>query len=227
MAERQAVASADRIGEAISDPLDEPRLISDKAGARRVAAIVAPVLRDLGLRLVRVKLSAADGTTLQIMAERPDGTMTVEDCEQASIAISPALDVEDPVSQAYRLEISSPGIDRPLVRVSDFERAIGHEARIEMAVPVGTRKRFRGLIESVDAAGARTILHLRPMAKDESAPESTALAVADIEEARLVLTDALIRDALRREKAAKKQRKADKAGAARAKTKPVKAAPIA
>ena len=227
MAERQAVAGADRNGAAISDPLDEPRLISDKAGARRVASIVAPVLRDLGLRLIRVKLSAADGTTLQIMAERPDGTMTVEDCEQASIAISPALDVEDPVGLAYRLEVSSPGIDRPLVRVSDFERAIGHEARIGMAVPVGTRKRFRGMIESVEAAGTRTILHLRLMAKDESETELIALAVADIEEARLVLTDALIRDALRREKAAKKQRKADKAVAARAKTRPVKPAPIA
>ena len=127
--------------------------LSDGGGARRVGAIVEPVLRDLGFRLVRVKISAADGGTVQIMAERPDGSMNVEDCEQASIALSPVLDLEDPMSHAYRLEISSPGIDRPLVRVSDFQRAIGHEARIEMAVPVGARKRFRGLIESVEAVG--------------------------------------------------------------------------
>ena len=84
------------------------------------------------------------GATVQIMAERPDGTMTIDDCERASDALSPLLDVEEPVASAYRLEMSSPGIDRPLVRVSDFRRAIGHEARIEMAIPVDGRKRFRG-----------------------------------------------------------------------------------
>src|SRR5579862_1206094 len=102
-----------------ADSLDEPRLIVENGLARRVGAIVEPTLRDLGLRLVRVKISAAQGMTVQIMAERADGSMTVDDCEQASLALSPLLDVEEPLNRAYRLEISSPGIDRPLVRVSD------------------------------------------------------------------------------------------------------------
>ena len=102
------------------------------------------MLRDLGYRLVRVKISSGDGPTIQIMAERPDGTMSIEDCEAVSVALSPVFDVEEPMAQAYRLEISSPGIDRPLVRESDFARAIGHEARVEMAVLVNGRKRFRG-----------------------------------------------------------------------------------
>ena len=96
------------------------------------------------------------------MAERPDGTMTIDDCERASDALSPLFDVEDPVAGAYRLEISSPGIDRPLVRVSDFRRAIGHEARIEMAVPVDGRKRFRGVIEAVEPRDAGPIVAAAP-----------------------------------------------------------------
>ena len=188
---------------ASADPaLSEPRQIVDHGAARRVGEIAAPVLRDLGLRLVRVKISGADGATVQIMAERPDGTMTIDDCELASGALSPVFDLEDPVSQAYRLEVSSPGIDRPLVRVSDFTRAIGHEARIEMAAPVGTRKRFRGIIDSVEA-GAATLR----LPADEDAAEGAlfALPIRDMAEARLVMTEELIRATLRREKAAKKQ----------------------
>jgi ribosome maturation factor RimP len=195
--------------------LDEPRLLSERGMAGRIGAIAAPVLRDLGLRLVRVKISAAEGSTVQIMAERPDGSMTVEDCEQASIALSPVLDLEDPMSQAYRLEISSPGIDRPLVRASDFRRAIGHEARIEMAIPVGTRKRFRGLIESVETVGAHYTARLRLPAKDEGEDDFADLSIKDMDEARLVLTDDLIRDVLRREKAAKKEQKRQKTKPAR------------
>jgi ribosome maturation factor RimP len=206
MAQEQSAAEAKQA----NDALDEPRLLGDKGGARRLAAIVAPVLRDLGLRLVRVKISAAAGSTVQIMAERPDGAMTVEDCEHASIALSPVLDLEDPVAQAYRLEISSPGIDRPLVRVTDFRRAIGSEARIEMAVPVGTRKRFRGLIEGVEAVGSQMMARLRLPGKDGAPDELVDLPIRDMDEARLVLTEDLIRAALRREKAAKKQRKAQK-----------------
>ena len=109
--------------------LDEPRLVAETGVAARVAAIASPVLEQLGLRLVRVRLLAQNGQTLQIMAERPDGTMTVDDCEAASQALSPELDVADPIAGEYRLEISSPGIDRPLVRVSDLRRAVGHEAQ--------------------------------------------------------------------------------------------------
>jgi ribosome maturation factor RimP len=222
MVERQSAAQPSQANEAISYVLDEPRLLADGGGAQRIASIVAPVLRDLGFRLVRVKISAADGSTIQIMAERPDGSMTVEDCEQASIALSPVLDLEDPVSQAYRLEISSPGIDRPLVRVSDFQRAIGHEARIEMAVPVGARKRFRGLIENVESVASRQVVRFRLAAKDGAPAELATLPIADMDEARLVLTEELIRATLRREKAAKKERKSEKTELARGVARPKK-----
>jgi ribosome maturation factor RimP len=141
------------------------------------------------------------------MAERPDGTMTIDDCETASDALSPALDLEDPVTQAYRLEISSPGIDRPLVRESDFVRAVGHEARVEMALPVGGRKRFRGLIEGAPVLEGVVYARLR-IPGDAKAEEAIVdLPVADMAEARLVLTDDLIRATLRREKAALKAAK--------------------
>ena len=113
---------------------DEPRLIAEPGRAARVALIVAPALAALGYRLVRVRISGAAGCTVQIMAERPDGTMTIEDCESASRTLSPVLDVADPIEGPYRLEISSPGIDRPLVRRSDFDRYAGHIAHVEMLV---------------------------------------------------------------------------------------------
>ena len=203
--------------QAAAEGLDEPRLINEYGVAQRVGRIAAPVLRDLGLRLVRVKISAADGSTVQIMAERPDGTMTIEDCENASNALSPVFDLEDPVTQAYRLEISSPGIDRPLVRRSDFERALGHEARVEMAVAVENRKRFRGLIEAVTEADGVALARLRIPADEKKAEDTFVdLPIADMGEARLVLTEALIRATLRKEKAALKEAKA----AAKAEKKP-------
>jgi ribosome maturation factor RimP len=184
--------------------LHEPRLVEETGVAARVAHIAAPVLADLGFRLVRVKLSAQGGTTVQIMAERPDGTMTVDDCERVSQALSPVLDVEDPVKQAYRLEISSPGIDRPLVRVSDFCRARGLEARVEMANGVGAdgRKRFKGVIDAVE--GEATAAQIR-LTRTDAKPGETVeahLALRDINEARLVLTEDLIRVALKAAKAA-------------------------
>jgi ribosome maturation factor RimP len=186
--------------------LDEVRLIEDSGPGERVGRIAAPVLRDLGYRLVRVKVSSGEGPTIQIMAERPDGTMSIEDCENVSVALSPVFDVEEPMAQAYRLEISSPGIDRPLVRESDFARAIGHEARVEMAVLVNGRKRFRGRLAGVasgrDGAAARVAL----IAEDKSESE-VELPIRAMAEARLVLTDDLIRAALRREKAALKDAK--------------------
>ncbi len=109
----------------------EPRLVVEPGLSARVAAIAEPVVEQLGYRLVRVKISGADGCTVQIMAERPDGTMAVEGCEAVSRALSPVLDMADPVDRAYRLEISSPGIDRPLVRKSDFDRYAGHLVKIE------------------------------------------------------------------------------------------------
>ena len=102
--------------------LAEPRLVVEPGAAARVSAVAGPVLQGMGYRLVRIKISGEAGCTVQIMAERPDGTMQIEDCEAISRALSPVLDVADPIDRAYRLEISSPGIDRPLVRRSDFER---------------------------------------------------------------------------------------------------------
>ncbi len=128
----------------------DKRLITETGVAARVAAIVEPVIEDLGFNLVRVKVSAANGCTVQIMAERPDGTMAVSDCETVSRAVSPVLDLEDPISTAYYLEVSSPGIDRPLVRASDFERWTGHDAKVELAVPQAGRKRFRGFLRGVE-----------------------------------------------------------------------------
>jgi ribosome maturation factor RimP len=179
----------------------DPRLIVEQGIAARVAAIVEPVLIGSGYQLVRVKVSGLDGCTVQIMAERPDGTMTVEDCETVSRALSPVLDVADPIDRAYRLEVSSPGMDRPLVRRSDFERFAGHELKVEMAVAISGRKRFRGLLLGVEGEAAR-------IRRSDAAPgedNEVVLPIEDMSEAKLVLTDALIAESLRRGKAAERE----------------------
>ena len=179
----------------------EPRLITEPGLPARVAAIAEPVIEQLGYRLVRVRVSGAEGCTVQIMAERPDGSMTVEDCESVSRAISPVFDVADPIERAYRLEISSPGIDRPLVRKSDFERYAGHLAKIETAMPVQGRKRFRGLLIGTEGEAAR----LRRDDAAEGEETEVLIPIEDMSEAKLVLTDQLVTEALRREKSAKRQ----------------------
>jgi ribosome maturation factor RimP len=131
------------------------------------------------------------------MAEKADGSMAIEDCEAASRALSPVFDVEDPIEREYRLEVSSPGIDRPLVRRSDFVRHAGHEVKIEMEVALNGRKRFRGILLGVEGEGAR--LRRKDAAEGEDA--DVLLAIADMAEARMVLTDALVRESLRRGKA--------------------------
>src|SRR5215475_15678326 len=178
----------------------EPRLIVEPGLRARVATIVEPVIKQLGYRLVRVRVSGAEGCTVQIMAERPDGSMTVEDCEAVSRALSPVLDMADPIDRTYRLEISSPGIDRPLVRKSDFERYAGHVARIETAMPIQGRKRFRGTLMGTEGKAAR-------IRRDDAAEGEEAeilLPIEEMSEARLVLTDQLVAEALRREKSAKR-----------------------
>jgi ribosome maturation factor RimP len=174
----------------------EPRLIVEQGVAARVAAIAAPVLTGMGYRLVRVRVSAAQSCTVQIMAERPDGTMAIVECEDASRALSPVFDVEDPIDREYRLEVSSPGIDRPLVRRSDFERYASHEAKIEMTFAQDGRKRFRGILTGVEGESAK----LRRKDAAEGEPVDVALPIAEMAEARLVLTDELIRESLRRGK---------------------------
>jgi len=189
------------IGPDSADLLNEPRLVIEPGLAARVCAVAEPVLRGMGYRLVRVRISAAAGTTVQVMAERPDGTMNIDDCEAASRALSPVLDVADPIDRAYRLEISSPGIDRPLVRRSDFERHLGHVAKVEMAVAEQGRKRFRGTLLGVDADNLR----LRRDDAKADEPTDVLLPIDNIDEARLVLTDALIAESLRRGKVAERE----------------------
>jgi ribosome maturation factor RimP len=172
---------------------DEPRLIVEVGLPARIAAVAEPVLADFGYRLVRVHVSGRDGCTVQIMAERPDGTFTIEDCEAASRALSPALDVEDPIPGGYRLELSSPGIDRPLARRSDFERHLGHEAKIEMAMMIEGRKRFRGEIAGVE--GDTALIRLR-----DAGEQVFRLPISDMAEAKLVLTEALVAQSLKRGK---------------------------
>jgi ribosome maturation factor RimP len=190
-----------------AEGLDEPRLVIETGLAARIAALAGPELTGLGYRLVRVRVSGRDGMTLQIMAERPDGSFTIEDCESASRTLSPSLDVEDPIPGGYRLELSSPGIDRPLVRLSDFKRALGHEAKIEMEIPVEGRKRFRGEITGTE--GTNAVLRFVDKAGET---QTVRLPIGDMAEARLVLSDALIAQSLKRGKAAARLAEAEDLG---------------
>lgn len=183
---------------------DEPRLITEPGRAARVAALAEPVLAGLGFRLVRVRISGFAGCTVQIMAERPDGAMAIEDCETVSRALSPVFDAADPIEGAYRLEISSPGIDRPLVRRSDFDRYDGHLAQIEMATPIDGRRRFRGELNGTEGDSVR----LR-CAIGGAEPADILLRIEDMSEARLVLSDELIAQSLRRSKQDERRGKSD------------------
>jgi ribosome maturation factor RimP len=171
--------------------MDNRRLIRETGLEARIAHIVEPVATDLGFELVRVRISGLNGMTVQIMAERPDGTMSIEDCELLSRNISPAMDVADPISREYHLEVSTPGIDRPLTRAKDFDIWTGHEAKVEMDQAVNGRKRFRGVLLGVrdDTFGLRLL--------DTPEAGDAWLPLADIGEAKLVLTDALIKAAPR------------------------------
>jgi ribosome maturation factor RimP len=176
---------------------DTRRFLRETGVAADIASIVEPVLEDLGFRLVRVKVQGG-GTAdriVQLMTERPDGSITIDDCEAISKSISPVLDVADPISGTYRLEISSPGIDRPLVRPSDFEDWSGHEARIELTEPVGGRKRFKGVLEGFEDGEVRIQADT-----GEHGIQLLGLPVHLISDAKLVLTDELIREALARAK---------------------------
>lgn len=176
--------------------VSDHRLLVESGVEARVASIVEPEIEGLGFRLVRVKLSGLNGLTLQIMAERPDGTMIVSDCEAVSRAISPVLDIEDPIEKAYHLEISSPGIDRPLVRLSDFETWSGHVAKLETRQMINGRKRYKGTIVGVD--GEEIKFRNEEISDGEEA--NFALPIGEISEAKLILTDDLIREALQRDK---------------------------
>ncbi|HMN36851.1 MAG TPA: ribosome maturation factor RimP [Hyphomicrobium sp.] len=173
--------------------------------AAEIAAITEPVIEDLGFRLVRISVGGGrEDRILQIMAERPDGSITVDDCETISRALSPILDVADPLPGAYRLEISSPGIDRPLVRPSDFEDWSGHVVKIELKEPVDGRKRFKGTLEGFEDGEVRIAAEL-----GELGLQHLGLPVHLVADAKLVLTDELIREALSRAKKRHGQRPGD------------------
>lgn len=179
----------------------EPRLITETGLDQRLADIIEPVLVGMGFRLIRVRMLNQNGATMQVMAERNDGTMTVQDCEEVSMAISPVLDVEDPIDKEYHLEVSSPGIDRPMVRKSDFVRWQGHLVKCETSIMIGNRKRFRGKIVEADAEGFT--LERDQVAYGEE--QKVIIPFTALSDAKLILTDDLIRDALRADKLAKAQ----------------------
>jgi len=195
-------------GEFGAVPYADDRFLREFGVAAEVATTVGPVLADMGYRLVRVSVSGREGQTLQIMAERPDGTMSANDCERVSKQLSPILDVLDPISDAYRLEISSPGIDRPMVRASDFADWEGYEAKIELLEPVSGRKRFRGVIDGFEDGEARIDIEVLEAGRKPTR-ETVGFPVGLIKEARLVMTDELIRESLRRAKKAREARGTD------------------
>jgi ribosome maturation factor RimP len=162
---------------------DDRLFVRENGPERAVADIAEPVLEELGFRLVRVKISGRDGGTVQIMAERPNGDMSVDDCATISRRLSPVLDAYDPMPGTYRLEISSPGIDRPLVRPSDFATCAGHTAKVELKEPVDGRKRFKGTIEDV----VDDEVHLKIELDGEAEPMIIGLPFPLISEAKLVI----------------------------------------
>jgi ribosome maturation factor RimP len=170
-------------------------LIAKTAMDRRLADIVTPVIEGMGFELVRIRLMGGNTRTLQIMAERPDGGIEVDDCGEISIAVSAVLDVEDPLEDNYILEVSSPGIDRPLTRLKDFEMWKGWEARIETTELVGGRRRFKGTLGGVE--GEEVLIQI----EDGAEPVVIGLDFDWLSDAKLILTDDLITEMLRQRKA--------------------------
>ena len=175
-------------------------LIAKTAIDRRLAEIITPVIEDLGFELVRVRLQGGKTATLQIMADRPEGGINVEDCGDISVAVSATLDVEDPIEDAYHLEVSSPGIDRPLTRLKDFATFEGYEAKLETNQPIDGRKRWKGVLAGVESgdAGDEGLLNI----EEAGEIQTIGLNFDWLSDAKLVLTDELIREMLRQKKEA-------------------------
>ena len=164
------------------------QLLGQKTGLiGKVRDLVEPTAEAMGYRVVRIRLIGGSPQTLQIMAERFDGTMTVDDCADLSHAVSALLDIEDPISGEYMLEMSSPGIDRPLVREDDFDRFAGYEAKVEMADLIDGRKRFRGLLKGTQDGDVLIDMD----------GTLACLPFDQISEAKLVMTDELMEAALK------------------------------
>ncbi|MGV6810920.1 MAG: ribosome maturation factor RimP [Brevirhabdus sp.] len=170
-------------------------LIAKAAIDRRMAEIITPVIEDMGYELVRVRLMGGKTRTLQIMAQRPDGGIEVDDCAAISTAVSAILDVEDPLEDAYTLEVSSPGIDRPLTRLKDFEDWADYEAKIETTEMIDGRRRFKGILRGVE--GDEVLIEI----ENQGEQVIIGLNFDWLSDAKLVLTDELIRDMLRARKA--------------------------
>jgi ribosome maturation factor RimP len=170
-------------------------LIAKAAIDRRMAEIISPVIEDMGYELVRIRLMSGKTTILQIMADKPDGGIEVDDCAEISNAISATLDVEDPILDAYTLEVSSPGIDRPLTRLKDFDMFEGYEAKLETTELVGGRRRFKGVLAGVE--GEEVLINI----EDQGDEVTIGLQFDWLSDAKLVLTDDLIKEMLRQRKA--------------------------
>lgn len=171
-------------------------LIAKTAMDRRLADILTPVIEGMGFELVRIRLMSGKTKTLQIMAERPEGGIEVDDCAEISTAVSALMDVEDPIEDNYTLEVSSPGIDRPLTRLKDFDTWQGYEARIETAELIDGRKRFKGVLAGIE--GNEVLINL----PDETGEDVTLGLEFDwLSDAKLILTDELITEMLRQRKA--------------------------
>ncbi|WP_341367708.1 ribosome maturation factor RimP [Yoonia sp. BS5-3] len=162
-------------------------LIAKAAIDRRIAEIVTPVVEDMGFEVVRVRMMSGKETILQIMVQRPDGQIEVDECGQISTALSAVLDVEDPILDVYNLEVSSPGIDRPLTRLKDFEQWEGFEAKIETDELIDGRRRFKGQLAGIE--GDEVLINITE--------GTVGLKFEWLSDAKLVLTDELIRDVLR------------------------------
>ncbi|MGB9027562.1 MAG: ribosome maturation factor RimP [Rhodomicrobium sp.] len=173
------------------------RFVRETGPAADLAELVEPVLEDMGFRLVRVAMSKRDGGTIQIMADKAGGAINVDDCAQISRRLSPLLDAHDPIEGRYYLEVSSPGIDRILVRPSDFEDWAGYEVKVELKELIDGRKRFRGILEGYEDGEMRLQVQL----DEKSEPEVIGLPVDLIHDAKLVLTEELIRASLAKAKA--------------------------
>jgi len=162
-------------------------LIAKAAIDRRIAEIITPVVEDMGFEVVRVRLMTGKDSVLQIMVQKPDGTIEVDQCAEVSTALSAILDVEDPILDVYNLEVSSPGIDRPLTRLKDFDQWQGFEAKVETDELIDGRRRFKGELAGID--GDDVLIEIE---------EGTiGLKFAWLSDAKLVLTDELIRDVLK------------------------------
>lgn len=169
-------------------------LIAKTAIDRRMAEIITPVIEGMGFELVRVRLMGGKHATLQVMVERPGGGIEVDDCAQISNAVSAVLDVEDPLEDAYTLEVSSPGIDRPLTRLKDFAAFEGYEAKLETNELIDGRKRFKGVLAGVE--GDEVLINIENGAEIVT----VGLEFGWLSDAKLVLTDDLIRDMLKARK---------------------------